>query len=61
MFSKKEKLEEVYKNQIKHLIKKNIILKNITNDNNNIQKNNINNNNEFRDSINIIINVINNK
>ena len=44
LFSKKDKLEEVYKNQIKLLIKKNAILKKITNDHNNIQKNNINNN-----------------
>ena len=60
LLSKKETLEEVYKNQIILLTKKNAILKDIAIDSNNKGNNDINDNSEYRDSVNIITNIINN-
>ena len=60
LLSKKETLEEVYKNQIILLTKKNTILKDITIDSNNKGNKDINDNSEYRDSVNIITNIINN-
>ena len=60
LLSKKETLEEVYKNQIILLTKKSTILKDIAIDSNNKGNNDINDNSEYRDSVNIITNIINN-